>query len=145
MPSYKDRVLKALKFLNIIRPGSIFYVHFSIVNFGHEKKPFHYFFCLDQFNPNFSFFRSLPGTSKKNSASFKVNLLEESSINETEVEDITTFILLKRITFIKYIDVANPEKKITHRGYLDNSKFRELLKAKQDFIANQHKRSINER
>ncbi len=125
-----DDILQKLNHDRIILPGSIFYVHYKLLNgFGNQEKQFHYAINFSQKSPDIKSINVHCCTSKKPEnmkACYQFYFHEASDIKSPD-RNKKTFLLFKVRRKLKMNDVADNLDCI-HQGFLHDEVFKRNIR-----------------
>jgi hypothetical protein len=126
-----ERISNALSLL--ITEGAIFYIHYSILNFGNSEKPMHYAISQSSLMAGASKAFFNPCTSKyqdNHKDVFTFNLSKKIGLDE----GIKTYVLLSLSKYVKLVDFTKKGYCI-YKGTMDNSTLEKYRRAKKDYIS----------
>jgi ribosomal protein S18 len=135
--TFEERLKTALNTLGIVKEGSLFSVHYKLLNFGNENKKNHFALNIDQYSNKYDNFRTHPLTSQPTNDKriYQLDLETDSTVQLEEHQKKKSNVLLFLIRKIEYKDLTKSEF-ISHKGEILPSIYVDIKRAKRKLIHN---------
>ncbi|KAB2908120.1 MAG: hypothetical protein LC102_06470 [Ignavibacteriales bacterium] len=132
-----ERQRQLLSIMGVVTPCTVAKVHYTILSFGNEKKPYHFAVNQTVFSDSLDIVEFIPlSTNPKNKRyTVELNLAKHSDCKEAENErlDRVSYAILRNLRGVKLAHLFN--QPATHfRGKLTPEKCREIKAARRNYI-----------